>query len=35
MDFGLLTSFAKDGIHYTMSLARLLGVFGLGFIRTI
>jgi hypothetical protein len=31
MDLGLLTGFAEDGIPYPMSLARLLGTFGLGF----
>ncbi|MCE3215183.1 hypothetical protein HAX54_001204 [Datura stramonium] len=31
VDLGLLTGFAEDGIPYPMSLARLLGTFGLGF----
>lgn len=35
MDLGLLTGFAEDGIPYPMSLARLLGTFGLGFLRPI
>lgn len=35
VDLGLLTGFAEDGIPYPMSLARLLGTFGLGFLRPI
>ncbi|KAF3635473.1 ATP synthase subunit alpha, chloroplastic [Capsicum annuum] len=35
VELGLLTGFAEDGISYPMSLARLLGTFGLGFLRPI
>ncbi|KAF3635484.1 hypothetical protein FXO37_25968 [Capsicum annuum] len=35
MDLGLLNGFAEDRIPYPMSLARLLGTFGLGFLRPI
>ncbi|KAF3649180.1 hypothetical protein FXO37_19078 [Capsicum annuum] len=35
VDLGLLTGFAEDGIPYPMSLARLLGTFGLGFLKPI
>lgn len=35
MDLDLLTGFAEDGISYPMSLARILGIFGLVFFRPI
>ncbi|KAF3672009.1 hypothetical protein FXO38_06334 [Capsicum annuum] len=35
VDLGLLTGFAEDGIPYPMSLATILGTFGLGFLRPI
>ncbi|KAF3614763.1 hypothetical protein FXO37_35821 [Capsicum annuum] len=35
VDLGLLTGFAEDGIPYPMILARLLGTFGLGFLKPI